>query len=100
MVRRSNFSLDSVILGSLTLRDYSKVCVRRKMSFSASASSREILEVFMPSSTMLRATRILLALFCLMGSTVTLAQSTDGRVLVLVAEPTGAVLGNVTVRLI
>jgi carboxypeptidase family protein len=54
----------------------------------------------MRSSTMLWATRFLLVVFCLMGSTVMLAQSTGGRVLGRVADPTGAVLANVTVRLI
>src|SRR5438876_7558217 len=54
----------------------------------------------MPSSTFRWATRFLLVLFCRMGSTVMLAQSTGGRVLGRVADPTGAVLSNVTVRLI
>jgi len=53
----------------------------------------------MRSSTMLWATRVLLVLFCLMGSTVMLAQSTGGRVLGRVADPSGAVLTGVKVTL-
>ncbi|HTE90609.1 MAG TPA: carboxypeptidase regulatory-like domain-containing protein [Terriglobales bacterium] len=52
----------------------------------------------MRSSTALWATRFFLIVFCLMGSTVMLAQSTGGRVLGRVADPTGAVVANVTVR--
>ena len=54
----------------------------------------------MRSSTMLWVTRVLLVLFCLTGSTVMLAQSTGGRVVGRVADPSDAVLANVTVRLI
>src|SRR5256886_821411 len=53
----------------------------------------------MPSSTTLWATRCLLAFFCLMGSTVMLAQSTGGRVLGRVADPSGAVLAGVKITL-
>ena len=53
----------------------------------------------MRSSTMLWATRVLLVLFCLTGSTVMLAQSTGGRVLGRVADPSGAVLAGVKVTL-
>ena len=53
----------------------------------------------MRSSTMLWATRFLLVVFCLMASTVMLAQSTGGRVLGRVADPTGAVLAAVKVTL-
>src|SRR5438309_6286360 len=53
----------------------------------------------MRSSTMLWATRVLLVLFCLMGSTVMLAQSTGGRILGRVADPSGAVLGGVKITL-
>jgi len=52
----------------------------------------------MRPSTALWATRFFLIVFCLMGSTVMLAQSTGGRVLGRVADPTGAVVANVTVR--
>src|SRR5881396_4321033 len=53
----------------------------------------------MRSSTMLWATRVLLVLFCLMGSTVMLAQSTGGRVVGRVADPSGAVLAGVKITL-
>src|SRR5437660_1009918 len=53
----------------------------------------------MRSSTMLWATRVLLVLFCLIGSTVMLAQSTGGRVVGRVADPSGAVLAGVKVTL-
>src|SRR5436309_3494302 len=39
MGMENNFSLDSVMPGSLTLRDYSKVCVGRKTSFFNSVSA-------------------------------------------------------------
>src|SRR5256886_9392732 len=99
MVRRNNFSLDSVIPGSLTLRDYSKVCIGRNTSFFNLNFQPLNLEVCMRSSTMLWATRVLLVLFCLTGSTVMLAQSTGGRVLGRVADPSGAVLAGVKVTL-
>jgi hypothetical protein len=44
--------------------------------------------------------RVLLALFCLASSTLLMAQSTGGRILGRVADPTGAVLANVKVVLI
>jgi hypothetical protein len=53
----------------------------------------------MRSSMALWATRSLLVLFGLMGSTVVLAQSTGGRVLGRVADPSGAVLAGVKVTL-
>src|SRR5256886_13839347 len=96
---KNNFFLDSVIPGSLTLRDYSKVCLGRNTSFFQLNLSAVNLEVFMRSSTMLWATRVLLVLFCLVDSTVMLAQSTGGRVLGRVADPSGAVLANVSVRI-
>src|SRR5437660_2071837 len=52
----------------------------------------------MRSSTMLWAARVLLV-FCLVDSTVMLAQSTGGRVLGRVADPSGAVLAGVKVTL-
>jgi hypothetical protein len=48
----------------------------------------------------LRTTRILVALFCLVCSTLLSAQSTGGRILGRVADPTGAVLAGVKVVLI
>jgi len=48
---------------------------------------------------MLWTTRVLLVLFCLIGSTVMLAQSTGGRVVGRVADPSGAVLAGVKVTL-
>src|SRR5438034_278133 len=53
----------------------------------------------MRSLIALWATRFLLVLFGLMGSTVVLAQSTGGRVLGRVADPSGAVLAGVKVTL-
>ena len=53
----------------------------------------------MPSSTARRATRCVVALMCLLSSTLLLAQSTGGRIIGRVADSSGAVLGNVTVRL-
>ena len=53
----------------------------------------------MPSSTFRWATRWLVVLFCLLSSTLVLAQSTGGRILGRVADPTGAVLANVKVTL-
>src|SRR5438445_9063325 len=54
----------------------------------------------MPSSTFRWATRWLVVLFCLVNSTLIVAQSTGGRVLGRVADPTGAVLANVRVMLV
>ena len=55
----------------------------------------------MQSSTEPRATHVLrIALFCLMCSTVIFAQSTGGRILGRVADPSGAVLAGVKVSLI
>ena len=53
----------------------------------------------MPSSTFRWATRWLVVLFCLVNSTLIVAQSTGGRILGRVADPTGAVLANVKVTL-
>jgi len=53
----------------------------------------------MPSPTVRWATRRLLVLFCLANSTLMIAQSTGGRILGRVADPTGAVLANVQVTL-
>jgi hypothetical protein len=52
----------------------------------------------MPSSTARCATRWLVVLFCLLSSTLVLAQGTGGRILGRVTDPSGAVLANVTVR--
>jgi len=54
----------------------------------------------MPSSTVRCATRCLVALFCLASSTLVLAQSTGGRILGRVSDPTGAVLSGVKVVMI
>jgi Carboxypeptidase regulatory-like domain len=55
----------------------------------------------MQSSTEPRATHLLrIALFCLVSSTLLLAQSTGGRILGRVADPTGAVVSGVKVSLI
>jgi hypothetical protein len=54
----------------------------------------------MPSSTARWATRWLVVLFCLASSTLVLAQSTGGRIIGRVADPTGAVLANVKVTLV
>ncbi len=51
----------------------------------------------MPSSSARWATRALLVLLCLASSTLLFAQSTGGRILGRVADPTGAVLANVKV---
>jgi len=55
----------------------------------------------MQSSSEPRATHVLrIALFCLLSSTLLLAQSTGGRILGRVADPSGAVLAGVKVSLI
>ena len=54
----------------------------------------------MPSSTARCATRWLVVLVCLISSTLLLAQSTGGRILGRVADPTGAVLAGVKVTAI
>ena len=53
----------------------------------------------MPSSTFRWALCWLVVLFCLANSTLIVAQSTGGRILGRVADPTGAVLANVKVTL-
>lgn len=53
----------------------------------------------MQSSTPLRATAVVVALVCLVSSTILRAQSTGGRVLGRVSDPSGAVLGGVRVTL-
>ncbi len=54
----------------------------------------------MPSSTARWATRWMVVLFCLLSSTLLLAQGTGGRILGRVADPTGAVLAGVKVTLV
>ena len=54
----------------------------------------------MPSSTARWATRWLVVVFCLVSSTFLLAQSTGGRILGQVADPSGAVLAGVKVLLV
>ena len=54
----------------------------------------------MPSSTVRCAARRLVVLFCLLGSTLVLAQSTGGRILGRVSDPTGAVLSGANVTLV
>lgn len=51
----------------------------------------------MPSSTLRWTTRIMVVLFCLVSCTPVLAQSTGGRILGRVADPSGAVLSGVKV---
>ena len=51
----------------------------------------------MSSSTARWTSRWLVVLFCLVVSTFLLAQSTGGRILGRVADPSGAVLANVKV---
>jgi len=46
------------------------------------------------------ATRVLIALFCLLSSTLLLAQSTGGRILGRVSDPSGAVVAGVKVTII
>lgn len=53
----------------------------------------------MQSSTPLRATAVVVALVCLVSSTILRAQSTGGRVLGRVSDPSGAVLAGVRVTL-
>ena len=53
----------------------------------------------MQSSTPLRATAVVVALLCLVSATILLAQSTGGRVLGRVSDPSGAVLAGVKVTL-
>jgi hypothetical protein len=54
----------------------------------------------MPSLTVCRATRWLVALLCLVSSTLVFAQGTGGRILGRVADPTGAVLAGAKVALV
>jgi outer membrane receptor protein involved in Fe transport len=54
----------------------------------------------MPSLTARWATRWMVVLICLLSSTLVVAQSTGGRIVGRVTDPTGAVLANVTVSLI
>jgi Carboxypeptidase regulatory-like domain/TonB dependent receptor/TonB-dependent Receptor Plug Domain len=54
----------------------------------------------MTSSTARCAVRWMAFLFCLAGSTLLIAQSTGGRILGRVADPSGAVLANVRVLLV
>jgi hypothetical protein len=54
----------------------------------------------MPSLTVCRATRWLVALLCLASSTLVFAQGTGGRILGRVADPTAAVLAGVKVTLV
>src|SRR5215467_11322178 len=55
----------------------------------------------MPSSRTVRwAARCVVALLCLLSSTLLFAQSTGGRILGRVTDPTGAVLAGVKVSLI
>jgi hypothetical protein len=54
----------------------------------------------MSSLTSRRATRWLVVLLCLLSSTPLFAQSTGGRILGRVADPTGAVLANVKITLV
>jgi len=48
----------------------------------------------------LKATQVLLALFCLVTPTFLSAQSTGGRILGRITDPTGALLANVKVELV
>jgi outer membrane receptor protein involved in Fe transport len=95
------FPLDSPRWASLTLRDYSKVCWLRKTQFSKLKKFHlHVGGHTMPSFTSPRAARWLVVLFCLCSSIAVLAQSTGGRILGRIADPTGAVLANVKVTLV
>src|ERR1700730_8524915 len=84
----------------LTLRDYSKVCLARKLVFSISKLSPLAWRSPMPSSTARWTARWLFVLGCLASSTLLLAQSTGRRILGRVADPSGAGLANAKVALI
>src|SRR5436305_13853233 len=96
------FPLDSLLRASLTLRDYSKVCYLHNKHFS----DPKILLTgkfgghAMPLLVNPRAARWLVVLFCLFASTLVLAQSTGGRIIGKVSDPSGAVLGDVSIILL
>ena len=97
----SYFSLDSSADGSLTLRDYSKVCVPAQAGLFA---NRKLPLAPRRSPCGRRSTPSTRVLVCLVrvlsASTLLIAQSTGGRILGRVADPTGAVLAGVKVTLI
>jgi hypothetical protein len=77
------------------LRDYSKVCLARKQQLITVFHPK--LEGYMLPSTSPWPTRWLVVLLCLVFCASALAQSTGGRILGRVADPTGAVLAGVKV---
>ncbi len=83
------------------MRDYSKVCIKRKpIVFKFKKLPTDLWRFPCRLSTARWATRWLVAVFCLASSTPTLAQGTGGRILGRVADPTGAVLAGVKVTLV
>jgi hypothetical protein len=87
-------------LVSLTLRDYSKVCFLRKLcDYDYSTASLEDLRMHRSlSSRVLVFGLAVVGVIALLPSSMS-AQSTGGRVLGRVADPTGAVLSGVKVTL-
>src|SRR6266852_1150266 len=85
---------------SITLRDYSKVCFSRKpnLALMKISPSRDWRICSMPSSKAIWMSRWLVIVgLCLICSTLVSAQSTGGRILGRVADPSGAVLANVKI---
>src|SRR5581483_5399205 len=90
--------LDRVAQPSLTLRDYSKVCFRRKR-LRVRKIPLGCSEAHMSSSKARCTSRGFVLVLCLLSSIFASAQSTGGRILGRVADPSGAVLANVKVIL-
>ncbi|PYX04206.1 MAG: hypothetical protein DMG85_18275 [Acidobacteria bacterium] len=80
------------------MRDYSKVCFPRNLNLLF-LQNLPVTGGPMSSSKSRSAARWLVFLCCFMGSTLLFAQSTGGRILGRVADPTGAVLSGVKVTL-
>ena len=95
----SHFLLDSLRQGSLTLRDYSKVCFSRKHCYVVTGSWEE---PHMHPSLTSRVAAFWLVVVAVMAVLVSSAsgQGTGGRILGRVADPTGASLAGVKVTLI
>src|SRR5437868_10138876 len=98
----NRFSLDRSRVASLTLRDYSKVCVfRNPLSGRNESSSSRFRGGSMHSQAALRALRAVSVIaFVAVVSLIASAQSTGGRILGRVADPSGAVLAGVNVKLV
>src|SRR3981081_847605 len=94
------FLLDSPRPSSLTLRDYSKVVAAHKRSFSKEKLLPSMPGGSMPSLRARWSVVCLIVVFSLCMSTLLFAQSTGGRILGRVADPTGAVLANVKITLV